>query len=177
MKLFVHSAEKVTCLYLSLLLTIVSFVTVMAQDTRKEKQASKITQVKAWIETCNYDFVAQMALPMSGNARQLTSEYDVQVSKDTITSYLPYFGRAYSASLDPNDAGIKFISKDFIYKTTSRKKGGWDIQIKPKDVKEVEQMSFSISEEGYASLQVIQTNRQSISFNGYIRGKTVKKHK
>lgn len=175
MKSLVHSAKKAT--YLGLLLIIVSFVTVRAQDTRKERQALKINQVNAWIESRNYDFVAQMALPMSGNTRQLTSEYDVQVSKDTINSYLPYFGRAYSASLDPNDAGIKFISKDFIYKTTTRKKGGWDIQIKLKDVKEVQQLSFSISEEGYASLQITQTNRQPISFNGYIRGKTVKKNK
>jgi len=175
MKLLVHSAKKATCL--GLLLIIVSFVTVRAQDTRKEKRALKINQVSALVVARNYDFVAQMALPMSGNTRQLTSEYDVEVSKDTINSYLPYFGRAYSAFLDPDDAGIKFISKDFIYKTTTRKKGGWDIQIKPKDVKEVQQLSFSISEEGYASLQITQTNRQPILFNGYIREKIAKKHK
>jgi hypothetical protein len=163
--------------FLSLLLLFVSFVTVRAQETRKEKQLLKINQVSAWVESCNYDFVAQMALTMGGNTRQLTSEYDVQVSKDTINSYLPYFGRSYSAFLNPDDAGIKFISKDFNYKTTIRKKGGWLIQIKPKDVNEVQQLSFSISEDGYATLQVTQTNRQPISFNGYIREKISTKNK
>lgn len=167
-----YIAKKSICFYL--LLFFISTITLQAQDARKEKQILKANQVSAWIESRNYDFVAQMAMPMSGNTRQLTSEYDVLISKDTINSYLPYFGRAYSASLNPDDAGIKFISKEFIYKSTNRNKGGWDIEIKPKDAKEVQQLSLSISEDGYATLQVIQTNRQPISFNGYIREKMVK---
>ncbi len=139
--------------------------------TRKEKQAEKAERMKKAVESRDYVFTAQMVLPMSGGTRQLTSYYDVRVSKDTINCYLPYFGRAYSASLDPNDAGIKFVSKDFTYTVTSRQKGGWDISIKPKDAREVEQLTFYISPEGYASLQVMPANKQAISFNGYITGR------
>ena len=174
MNLLIPITQKATLLSLLLL---VSFFAVRAQETRKERELLKINQVNAWIESRNYDFVAQMALPTSGTTRQLTSEYDVQVSKDTINCYLPFFGRAYSASLDPDEGGIKFISENFNYYTTIRKNGGWEILVKPKDVKNVEQLSFFISEQGYASLQVTQTNRQPISFNGYIREKTAEKNK
>lgn len=169
MKSLNHIIQKSVCL--CLLLTLGTCLTVLAQDTHKEKQAIKITHIKNLVESQNFVFIAQMALPMSGNTRQLTSEYDVHVSKDTISSYLPYFGRAYSASLNPDDAGIKFVSKDFEYKSTNRKKGGWDIQIKPTDTKNVQQFNFSISEDGYANLQTTLTDKQPISFNGYIRAK------
>ena len=139
-----------------------------AQSTKAEKQAAKTAAIKNMIDSQSYVFKAQSATPMSGRNRQLTSDYDLKVTKDKLVSYLPYFGRAYSAPIDPSQGGIQFTSKDFDYTTTPRKKGGWDIQIKPKDYRDVQQMSLTISEDGYASLQVTSINRQPISFSGYI---------
>jgi hypothetical protein len=106
---------------------------------------------------------------MSGRVRQLTPDYDLKITKSSIVSYLPYFGRAYSAPLDPTQGGIQFTSKDFEYTATPRNKGGWDVLIKPKDYRDVQQMTLTISSTGYATLQVTSINRQPISFNGYIR--------
>ena len=139
-----------------------------AQSTKAEKQAAKTAAIKNLVDSQSYVFKAQSAMPMSGRSRQLTSDYDLKVTKDQVVSYLPYFGRAYSAPIDPSQGGIQFTSKDFDYTTTPRKKGGWDIQIKPKDNRDVQQMSLTISEDGYASLQVTSINRQPISFSGYI---------
>ncbi|AOM77722.1 DUF4251 domain-containing protein [Pedobacter steynii] len=106
---------------------------------------------------------------VGGGMIQLSgSQYQLKINKDSVEAYLPYYGRAYTASLDPNDSGIKFKSKKFDYKTTKRKKGGWIINIAPKDTKEVQSMSLSVSENGYAVLNVNSNNRQSISFNGFI---------
>ena len=112
---------------------------------------------------------------MSGRTRQLTPDYDLRVSKTEITSYLPYFGRAYTPPIDPSRGGIQFTSKDFDYTATPRKKGGWDVTIKPKDYQDVQQMSLNISASGYATLQVTSSSRQPISFNGYIKAPRVKK--
>ena len=116
-------------------------------------------------------------MPMSGRTRQLTSDYDVKITKTQVVSYLPYYGRAYTAPTDPSQGGIQFTSKDFDYTVTPRKKGGWDIQIKPKDYRDVQQFNFNVTESGYASLQVTSTNRQSISFNGYITANKARKKK
>jgi len=139
------------------------------QDTKKDKDAEKIAQVKNLVDSQNYVFVAQSASPMSGRLRQLTPDYDLKVSKSSIVSYLPYFGRAYTAPLDPTQGGIQFTTKDFEYTATPRNKGGWDVLIKPKGYRDVQQMSLTISSTGYATLQVTSTNRQPISFNGYIK--------
>ncbi len=138
-----------------------------AQDSKQEKKVQKTAEIKQMVNSKNFVFKAQFALPMGGSSFQLTSEYDVRVSKDTVICYLPYFGRAYSAPMNPSEGGIRFTSKDFIYTATNKRKGGWDIVIKPKDVRDIQQLTFYLSESGYGSLQVTDNNRQPISFNGY----------
>lgn len=159
--------------YLSGILMLTSLLAgslaVHAQDTKKDKDAEKIVQVRNLVDSQNYIFIAQSASPMSGRLRQLTPDYDLKITKSSIVSYLPYFGRAYTAPLDPSKGGIQFTSKDFEYTATPRAKGGWDVLIKPKDYRDVQQMSLNISSTGYATLQVTSTSRQPISFNGYIR--------
>lgn len=147
------------------------------QDAKKDKDAAKIAAIKDLVDSQNYVFIAQTALPLSGNTRQLTSDYDLKITKTNIVSYLPYFGRAYSVPIDPTKGGIQFTSKDFEYTATPRNKGGWDVVIKPKDYQDVQQMSLNISSTGYATLSVTSTNRQPISFNGYIRAPRQKKGK
>ncbi|HEY6082088.1 MAG TPA: DUF4251 domain-containing protein, partial [Chitinophagaceae bacterium] len=66
--------------------------------------------------------------------------------------------------------GIQFKSRNFDYTVTEGKRGGWNILIRPKDVKDIQQLSLSVTTSGYASLQVISNSRQPISFNGYIAG-------
>lgn len=146
-----------------------------AQGTKQDKQSAKEAAIKNMVDSQNYVFVAQSALPMSGRVRQLTSDYDLRVTKSSVVSYLPYFGRAYQAPLDPTKGGLDFTSKDFNYTVTPGKKSGWTVQIKPNDNKDIQQMTLSISASGYGTLQVTSTYRQPISFNGYLKAPKVKK--
>ena len=141
--------------------------TVLAQ-TKKEKKAAEIKKI---VEARNYVFKAQTALPTAGSTRQLTSDFDLRVSKDTIVSDLPYFGRAYTAPLNPSEGPLRFTSTDFQYTATDRKKGGWDVTITPKDLQDPRQLTLSIFDNGTASVVVTSYNRQPISFNGYVTSK------
>lgn len=141
-----------------LLILLVSATALQAQDKN----------VTVLVESKNYVFIAESAHPLSGQFRQLTSEYDLRVLGDSIVAFLPYFGRAYAAPVDPSQGGIQFTSTDVEYSQQSRKKGGWNISIKPKDTRDVRQMTLFIRQNGNASLQVTSNNRQAISFNGRI---------
>ena len=134
-----------------------------AQELDKES-------VKKLIDSKTYVFHAQSATPMGGSTRQLTSYYNMTLTGDSLVTYLPYFGRAYTPTM-PNEAGLDFISSNFTYKVKERKKGGWEITIEPKDQRNVRSMILSISESGYTSLNVTSNNRQPISFYGYISEK------
>lgn len=141
-------------------LFIFSAVNVQAQELDR-------ATVQELVNSKNFVFKVQTVSPMTGGARQITSDYDVRLLGDSLVSYLPYFGRAYSAAYGEG-GGFNFTSTSFEYKTKARKKGGWEISVEPKDTRDVRQMSFTISENGYASLLVTSNNRQPISYHGYI---------
>jgi hypothetical protein len=136
-----------------------------AQDSTK--QASQAT-AKDWVNERNFVFTPQTAMPMRGHSVHLTSYFDLRISKDTLISNLPYYGRAYSASINPSENGLNFTSTKFDYNVTPRKKGGWEISIKPKDANDIREMTFTVFDNGKASLFVNSNNRESISFDGSI---------
>jgi len=141
----------------------------------QKKDDLKKDEITKLIADKNFVFKAQSMMPsLTAPNRQLTSDYDVKVSPDTVICYLPYFGRAYAAPMDATKGGIQFTTTKFEYQQTVRKKGGWDIVIKPQDNTDTRQLNLSVSEAGYASLQVLSNNRQPISFSGYIVQKKVK---
>jgi hypothetical protein len=143
-----------------------------AQDKKNDKKAA----VENMVAARNFVFKVQTVQPTNPSSnRQLSSDYDLKIAPDTIISFLPYFGRAYTAPMDPTKGGIQFISTKFEYKQEPRKNGGWDITIKPQDTQDARLMSLTVSDNGYASLQVISNNRQPISFTGYITERKTKR--
>ena len=142
-----------------ILLMAFSFGVLHAQDE---------AAIKSLVESKRFAFKVQTIMPLSGNVRQSLNEYDIQLYGDSLISQLPYFGRAFTAPMPGERGGFYFTSTDFDYSVKARKKGGWDIILKPKDVKDVSEYSLSISEKGYANLRVTSNNRQPISYSGVI---------
>jgi hypothetical protein len=157
-------------LSLLLLLLIASFQIANAQTTKKQKQAAKEAAIKKSIDAKQYTFVANYVLPQRGGGRVLTSDYDLRVKPDSVISFLPYFGRAYfDVAYNPTEGGIKFTSTKFGYDVKEKKKGGWEITIKPTDAKNTDRLILNISPDGYASLSVTSNNRDFITFDGYLK--------
>ena len=132
-----------------------------------EAQKKSPDEIKKIVESQNYVFKSQWANPQASISRQLTSDYDLTIAGDTVISYLPYFGRAYVAPIDPSEGGIRFTSTKFDYKLSQNGKS-WKVMIKPKDSPRVQQLYLSIFDNGNATLQVVSTDRETISFNGYV---------
>jgi hypothetical protein len=149
-------------LLLTLLLFIASSVVLIAQDSKET------VALKDLVASRRYIFNAESVLPLNGRLRLLNSGERVELNGDTLITDLPYFGRAYSASIDASQGGFHFTSTDFEYTIKDKKKGGWSILLKPKDSRNVQQLILDISSTGMASLQVVSNNRQAISFNGHI---------
>jgi hypothetical protein len=144
--------------------------TVNAQSSSKDKKAAKEAAIKKEVESKRYTFLANYVLPQRGGGKQLTSEYDLRVTPDSVISFLPYFGRAYfDVPYGGADGGIKFTSTKFSYQVKEKKKGGWEITIIPSDVKNLSRLLLYISTDGYSSLSVNSTNRDVITFDGYLK--------
>ena len=124
--------------------------------------------IESLLQNRNFIFKAQSANPMRGNVVQLTSPYDVIVTKDTLRTYLPYFGRAYSAPAYNGEGGIRINTTDFEYLLSDKRKKRWTLSLKPNDDPNVREMTLSVSEDGYANLRVMSNNRDPINFNGVV---------
>lgn len=121
------------------------------------------------ITSQRYVFKANYAVPTSAGfqPRHLTSEYDLKVTPDTITAYLPYFGRAYEAPYNSSEGGIKFTSTKFDYQMKSGKKSGnWIVNIKINDQQKEIKLTFDVWDNGKGDLYVLDQTKQAITFQG-----------
>lgn len=126
------------------------------------------TEVMDLVKSQQFVFKAQEVNPLRGGTRQLSPGYDLTVSKNSVVAFLPYFGRAQAAVTNPSDGGIKFTSTNFSYKLDDGKKS-WLITIQPNDASGVQRLMLTVFNNGTASLDIMSTGRDNISFSGYIQ--------
>lgn len=154
---------------------IFSIFTINAQEAEKksrkeikaEKKAQEIEDVKAIIESKTFVFDVTTVNPMRGRTVNPTTAYDVRITKDSIYSYLPYFGVAYSTSYGGTDSPMIF-SEPFESCDFEKTKKGYEVSTVVKNSNDRLEYNFHITETGSTSLVVTSSNRQSISYNGYL---------
>jgi hypothetical protein len=160
--------KNLLLLMLTASMIVASLVSCGSTKTAEEK-GQKAMQIMEKVKSGDFTFTAQSVNPMRFSPVHLTSTYDLKISKDTVTAYLPYFGRAYVAPMNPNEGGIKFTSTKFEYKVLSgKRKGNWTVKIITHDTDRSFSLYLNIWDNGSAQLIVNDPNRQSISFDGYI---------
>jgi hypothetical protein len=125
--------------------------------------------VKEMVDSKRFVFQAQSMTPLKGSMRTLSPGYTLKVSPDTITSDLPYAGRAYQAAYGSTDGGMKFKATDFDY-TVKDKKSGWTINIITKKVTGSPRVMISVFDNGSARIVISSSDRDSITYNGVING-------
>lgn len=151
-----------------LLFAVIVLTACRTTQTAAEKEA-KAMEIRTAIENFRFTFNASYAYPTRYPAIYLSSNYDVKVSPDTLTVYLPFYGRAYRAPISPDENGYRFTSTDFDYKIISEKKtGNHIIEIKINDQRRDLRFNFDIWENGAARLNVSDIDRQAISFQGEV---------
>jgi hypothetical protein len=150
------------------LLLLLLPLNLIAQQDKKQLEVAQEVIIKRLVESQTFVFHGEKVAPLEGNLIHLTPGYVVRVKPDGIYCDLPYFGKASMASLDQTNYGYKFESARFDYSTKSRKKGGWDITLKTKDVRYAPQLYFIIQPSGAANLRINSNDRQSISYLGTI---------
>ena len=119
------------------------------------------------------------SLPGGSSARMqsLSYGYDIVFENNEMIVHLPYFGRTYNPSPDPNKAGFYFTSKEYKITKKEGKKGGKTLTIKPNDIDYVDAIYIEISSNGKSYVSINANDRQPISYSGYIMKNAIKKEK
>jgi hypothetical protein len=149
-------------------MTLVVSMVFWSCSTTLHNQQLTPTQVQNVLQNQRFIFTAESVTPMRGTIKVLTTPYDVTVKKDTLVSFLPYFGRAYQAPMNPTDVGVQFTSTKFEYSVMPAKKNSWEVKIVPKDNTDIREMNFTIFNDGTASLNILSNFRDAISYRGHI---------
>lgn len=161
---------------LVLLISVLIFFGCASSRKIKNDEPVDAATLKGIIEAQNFVFIARYVNPMSGGKRELSSGYEVSISKDTVISYLPFFGRGYIASISPSDVDFDFTSTKFTYAIKPANRG-WSISVKPKDQTYLRELYFRIFDNASASLNVTSIDRSVISYDGYISERKLKEVK
>ncbi len=132
------------------------------EQSDKEKQAQ---QVKQAVEDKQFTIEVDRALPMGARSINLTSSYTLVIKGDSVSSYLPYFGRAYTASYG-GDNGLIFGAVLTNYTQTLDKKGNASVHFRTKTDNDSYEFYVNIFTNGSTTINVTPVNKQSISYYG-----------
>jgi hypothetical protein len=137
------------------------------KETRAERQAEKMKEIKKMLKEKDFVFRPTHAMPLGGGSIYLNYSFDVKIKGDTIDSYLPFYGRAYHVDYGGRNSAFEFTEPAEEYKM-DKDENGYQVDFDVKKGMDNISFTFKISELGYATLNVISTNRQAISFYGRI---------
>ena len=138
---------------------------VLYAQSKKEKAEKKAGAVKELINSRHYTVDVLRAYPMGGESVNLTSPYSLEIRGDSLISYLPYFGRAYSIPYG-GGKGLIFDAPITNYRCVINTKKTALITFESRNDEDVYQFQVDIFPSGSATIDVVPTKRQSISYQG-----------
>jgi len=137
---------------------------------RAAKKAERTAYVKKCLDSKHYEIGVDMMTPRRGPSRTLPNDWSLEVRGDTLVSYLPYFGVAYEP-LFGEDKGLNFTAPIKTYEDKGFSKGKRSIHLQVNNNSETFDYYLEVSDEGYATIDVIPRKREGISFSGQMADK------
>jgi hypothetical protein len=134
-------------------------------SSSKTTQEERAQIVKQQIESRRYRIGVDRMSPMQGPTKQLTSRYALTVKSDTVISYLPYAGRAYSLPYG-GGKGLNFESLITDYSLTFDAKGTARISFHTNSENDTFLYNAEVFPNGKSTIRVTSNNRQGVTFYG-----------
>lgn len=123
-------------------------------------------QVKQAVEAKRFTIDVDRVIPSGMKSRNLTPSYTFALKGDSAQSYLPYFGRAYSAPYGGGEGGVKFDTVTTNYKQEYDKKGNATIRFRVKTEEDSYEFFLTVYTNGSATINVSSVNKQAITYYG-----------
>ena len=153
---------KMVCLVAAL-----SLFSLSAQTTKQEEKKAKEKAVKEQVESGQYKIGVTTAYPQRGRSVMLTSSYSLEIRNDSVFSWLPFYGRAYSIPYGGGD-GLTFSAPITKYEIAHKKKGKMQVKVETKNAEDTYLFNIDIFPNGSSSINVSMRNREPISFSGEV---------
>lgn len=134
-----------------------------------EERAARAAEQKKKVATAlmerNYKIAVDRMYSMRGSSKSVSYGYSVEVRNDSLISYLPYFGRAYSVPYG-GGKGLNFSERIGSYQESLEKNGKRHIEIGLKNDEDTYLYTIDVFDNGNSSIDVQSRQRDRISFSG-----------
>lgn len=149
------------------LMAYLGMMPIVAQNTSNKKK-NKEEAIKELVKSGNYKIEVSIAYPRGGKSVPLTSSYSLEVRNDSVISYLPFYGRAYSIPYGGGD-GLNFkASLDEYEVEYNSKKERFEVKMRARTNEDTFRFNLDIFFNGSSMIDVNMQNRESISYSGKI---------
>ena len=139
----------------------------LSQLSRKEQRLQLEERTRQALTSRHYTINVTTAHPLGFPSISLSTPYTLEVRGDSIISYLPYFGTAYSVPYGGGKA-LNFTGRITKYEELLRKHGEHDITMEVYNEEDIYVYILSVFESGSTSITVRSRQRAEISFLGNV---------
>lgn len=139
----------------------------VGQLSRKERKFLLEQKTRQALADRHYTINVTTAHPLGYPTISLSTPYTLEVRGDSIISYLPYFGTAYSVPYGGGKA-LNFTGKITKYEDVVRKRGEHDITMEVYNEEDIYVYLLNVFESGSTSITVRSRQRTEISFLGNV---------
>jgi hypothetical protein len=155
-------------LFILLVLTLVLFSCGTSKYTPEEKAAREAKRTQKVIEAINNQkFIIDMdyVYPKRFRSRHLDFNYSLEVRGDSVISYLPYYGTAYSVPYGGGKA-LNFSAPMSSYRAYQVKNNRMRVELSAKSEEDTYYFILDVYDNGNTNVDVSSQHRESIGFSG-----------
>ena len=155
---------------ITLILTVMVVLVLVACSSltsaeKAERQVKRAQAVEQALAARHYRVSVDMMYPRRGKAKNVSSDYGLEVRGDTLVSYLPYFGRAYNVPYG-GGKGLNFTETFTEYYSKKLSNGATQVLIKVKNEEDVYNFTLEVFDNGSTSIDLNSRERESINYSG-----------
>lgn len=133
-----------------------------ARDERRREKAEKVAEA---IESGRYRVSVRTAYPARGAAVQVTGDYGLEIGGDSVTVYLPYFGRGFTLPYG-GGKGLNFKAVTTGYGVKRMRRDRTRVEFSTSNDEDTYRFTVDIFDNGQASVDVLPQQRSRISYAG-----------
>lgn len=137
----------------------------VSSSEKARRRAETATTIDSMIDARNFKINVSMMNALRGYTRPVTPEFYLRVSGDSLFSYLPYLGRAYSVPYG-GGKGLNFDSTIDGFDVKRKKDGCTSIVLTTRNEEDSYKYRINIFDNGHVDISVIPQRRDQISFEG-----------
>lgn len=137
----------------------------LSAQSKTEKKQERAQMVKERMEAKDFEIEVRSALTQGGHSIQLSPYYSLTVRNDSVFSYLPYYGRAYSIPYGGGE-GLNFEAEVLDYEQKLGKKGNYEIEFSARTREDYYTFHVDVYDNGASNIRVNMQRKQSIDFIG-----------